>query len=672
MNKTININLGGFFFHIDESAYQKLRRYLDAIGRSLSDDPQGKNEIIADIEARISELLSERIVDARQVVNEGDIDEIISIMGQPEDYTEAEESYNEGYSYARREKSNKKLFRDGDNKFLGGVAAGFAHYTKVDTIWIRLIFIITAVTTGFGFLVYILLWILLPEAKTTAEKLQMEGEPVNIDSIEKKIRDEFEYLSTKLKDGASDLSDKISSTDYDKLRNQTKSGLQDFLDTVGKILSALFKVFGKFIGALLVFVAGITLISLLFALFSISSIEILGFDSDLVDYPPFFYDSFLPEWLLTIFGLLVVGIPFLALLILGLRILSPNIKRLNTTTSLSLFGVWLASLLFLGFSGIEYATSRAKEGIKASKQDLVYDTQLPLKVSVKNDNDIFYLHNLERRNNSKEVYIEDLKMKYSNNVKINVKKSDDNEAYVEIKKESEGRKRRDAVANAEKITYNFKTENNRLSFNAFFLSDFKNMRKDEEVMLTLFIPEGTTIFFENSSRKFLYDIDNVDNIYDRNMGNHHFKMTSRGFECMDCTSKKEKKSNSDEEYEEQEEEEREEYEENRNDNNDKELTFLFDSTINDSKAEFIISKRTTEKQLLRLIKWFKEKRNINITINDSKYDNNQRIERLTLNIDCNDGYTGELKISNSTLSSIPKGFFRNYDEEEGILAFKIW
>ena len=83
MNKTININLGGFFFHIDESAYQKLRRYLDAISKSLNDDPQGKNEIIADIEARISELLSERITDARQVVNEGDIDEISPLWGSP-------------------------------------------------------------------------------------------------------------------------------------------------------------------------------------------------------------------------------------------------------------------------------------------------------------------------------------------------------------------------------------------------------------------------------------------------------------------------------------------------------------------------------------------------------------------------------------------------------------
>ena len=174
MNKTININLGGFFFHIDEVAYQKLRRYLESISKSLSDDPQGKNEIIADIEARISELLSEKITDARQVVNEGDIDDIIVIMGQPEDYAEAEQEYNDAsYSYSRNSASGKKLFRDGDDKFLGGVASGIAHYFDIDTIWIRLGLLALFFGAGFGILVYIILWILLPEAKTTAEKLQM-------------------------------------------------------------------------------------------------------------------------------------------------------------------------------------------------------------------------------------------------------------------------------------------------------------------------------------------------------------------------------------------------------------------------------------------------------------------------------------------------------------------
>ena len=107
MNKTININLGGVFFHIDELAYQKLRKYLDAIRRSLSDDPKGKEEILTDIETRIGEILSEKITDVRQVVNEQDIEEIILIMGKPEDYAGDEEIF-EDKSYSSKKKKNKK------------------------------------------------------------------------------------------------------------------------------------------------------------------------------------------------------------------------------------------------------------------------------------------------------------------------------------------------------------------------------------------------------------------------------------------------------------------------------------------------------------------------------------------------------------------------------------
>ena len=292
MNKTININLGGFFFHIDESAYKKLNRYLDSISRSLSDDPQGKNEIISDIEARISELLSERITDARQVVNEGDIDEIITIMGQPEDYAEAEEGYaDSGYKYQKRNTTGKKLYRDGDDKFLGGVASGIAHYLEIDPIWVRLILIAMFFGAGFGFLIYIILWILLPEAKTTAEKLQMEGEPVNIDNIEKKIRKEFhqmsekikntaEGVSEKIKNGADEISDKFSKVDYKKQGAKATSGLQDFLNALGNIILAFFKVIGKFIGVILIFVAAVTLIALIISLFSVGSVEFLNIDSD--------------------------------------------------------------------------------------------------------------------------------------------------------------------------------------------------------------------------------------------------------------------------------------------------------------------------------------------------------------------------------------------------------
>ncbi|WP_417800405.1 PspC domain-containing protein [Tenacibaculum sp.] len=658
MNKTININLGGFFFHIDEIAYQKLKRYLDAIARSLSDDPQGKNEIIADIEARISELLSERITDARQVVNESDIEEIIAIMGQPEDYAEAEEGYSENTSYTyKRNTANKKMFRDGDDKFLGGVCSGLGHYFNIDVVWIRLAFLIlTLAGFGFGIIGYIILWVILPEAKTTSEKLQMEGEAVNIDNIEKKIRNEFENLSSKVKEGAHDLSDKISNADYQKLRNQTKSGFQDFIDTMGKILLAVFKVFGKFMGVLLIFIAGITIISLLLTLFSVGSLEILNFDGDMIHYPPFFYDSAMPKWLLMTFVFFLIGIPFVVLFILGLRILSPNIKRLGIATVLTLFGLWLISLLAIGFSGIEYFTTHAYDGAHVSKHSITYNQEEPLKIRVVNDDNIYYQHNLRNRDNSISVHVNDKEMKYSNDINIDVRKSETGSAYIEIKKTSEGRKRNDANSNAEAVLYNFKTANNTIVFDAFFISEYKNMWKDEEIDAVVYIPEGTTIYFEGSSRNFLDDVKNVQNVYDRDMANHHFKMTSKGFDCLDCDEEDINNNEDSDDWD---------------SDNDDEVSFLFDSTINDAKAEFIISKKTTENELNKLIDWFKDRKNIDIDIVDSKFHTDKTISNLVLEIDCNDGYVGSIKISNGTLDTISKGFRRLYNEE-GALSFKTW
>ncbi|SEB35976.1 Phage shock protein PspC (stress-responsive transcriptional regulator) [Tenacibaculum sp. MAR_2009_124] len=662
MNKTININLGGFFFHIDEIAYQKLKRYLDAIGRSLSNDPQGKDEIISDIEARISELLSERITDARQVVNESDIEEIIAIMGQPEDYADVEEEYSENNSNSgRRKDPTKKLFRDGNDKFLGGVCSGLAHYVGIDTIWIRLAFIILT-ASGFSPLIYIILWILLPEARTTSEKLQMEGEAVNIDNIEKKIRNEFENLSTKLKDGAHEISDKISSADYEKLREQTKSGFQDFIDTLGKILLAVFKVFGKFMGVILIFIAGATLVSLLLGVFSIGSLEILQIDGDIVQYPPFFYESSMPKWLLATFLFVLIGIPFVVLFILGLRILSPNIKKLNTSAVLTLLGIWLVALLGVGFSAIEFTTSRAHNGTNVEKHSLTYDTEKPLKIRVVNDENIYYQSRLRNRDNYVNVTVDDVEMKYSNDINIDVEKSETGNAYIEIKKTSEGRKRGIANKNAEKIKYNFKSNNNVIVFDAYFLNDYKNMWKDEEVKATLYLPEGSSVYFERSSRDFLYSIDNTEDIYDRDMVNHHFNMTSKGLECTDC-----EKTNNNSEDEENEDDSFE------NENEDMEdVSFLFESTINDFKAELVVTEETTRNELKKLARWFKNRKNIDIDFSKSTFFDNGKIKTYKIEVDCNDGFNGKSTSKNTVIGIGKHGFIRNYDENGESYAFKIW
>lgn len=534
MNKTININLGGYFFHIDESAYQKLRRYLDAIARSLSEDPQGKNEIIADIEARISELLSEKITDARQVVNDQDISDIIKIMGEPEDYADSEEAYTDTkYQYSRSSSNSKKLFRDGDDKFIGGVASGVGHYFDIDVIWIRLAFILTAVFTLVGFVAYILLWILLPEARTTAEKLQMEGEAVNINNIEKKIREEFTNVKESIKKGAENVSEKFSNTEK-KYKPKAKSGFQEFLDTLGNIITVFFKIIGKFIGVLIIIVSASVLISFVLALFSIGSFEILGFGDEFTELPPFMDGSMIPHWLLAIAILIVAGFPFLILLILGLRILSSNIKQFSKTTSLTLLGIWIVALLTLIFTGIEYGTSHAYDGRKVDNKELYVQNSDTLRIKMVNNDDLYYQSRLRRSSRRVEVFQNDVPKLYSNYVKVDVEPSESQDFSIKIRKVSEGRSRKSANKNAEDLEYNYEVVDNTLELDAYFLSKSKSRFKEEVIYVTIYVPENTTVYFGNSTSSFLHGIYDVDRMSDWEMAGYHFLMTDDGLDCTDC------------------------------------------------------------------------------------------------------------------------------------------
>ena len=534
MNKTININLGGYFFHIDETAYQKLRRYLDAISKSLSDDPQGKNEIIADIEARISELLSEKIADARQVVNEQDISNIIKIMGEPEDYEENETGYTDNSSsYQRKKTSNRKLYRDGDDKFLGGVAAGVGHYLGIDAIWLRLLLIALFFSAGFGFLIYIILWVLLPEATTTAEKLEMEGEHVTIDNIEKKIREEFSAIKETLEDGANNVKKKVADG-FQKNGKKATSGLQELIGVIGIIFSVLFNMIGKFIGVIIIIFSSIILVLLFLAIFSLGSFELLGYGEDFINLPNFMFDSLIPYWVLAIALFVLIGFPFLILFVLGLRIISSNIKKLGKTVSLSLLGIWIIALLTLLFTGIELGTSSAYNGTKISASELVIKPTDTLHLEMINDDMLFFQETLRR--SSKRVFVSDNKLEkiYSTNIKVAVEKSNSEASSIKIRKVSEGRNKTKATENATGIDYKYEEAQNTLQLNGFFLSHLTYRFSDEVVYATIYIPENSTVFLDKTTQSFLYNIASTDSMYDTDMVGHYFKMTDKGLDCTDC------------------------------------------------------------------------------------------------------------------------------------------
>jgi len=534
MNKTININLGGIFFHIDEIAYQKLKGYLDSIRRSLSDDPKGRDEIITDIESRIGEILSERIKDVRQVINEQDIDEVIEVMGKPEDYMVDDEIFNDDSYGNYSSKKGKKLYRDGGDRFLGGVSSGMAHYLNIDVIWIRLGWLVAAFGFGFGFIVYPLLWILLPEANTTAEKLEMEGAEVNITNIEKKIRDEISDASTRVKHGIDEVSDKVKNADYKKYGNRAKSGSQDLVDTLGKVFVTIFMIIGKFIGVLLIIVAVTTILGMLIGMFTLGSLDFIH-DDWLFRNSEIYNNSGLPIWFLSVLTFVLIAIPFFFLFALGLRILSNNAKSIGKTTKLSLLGIWIVTLLVAIFFGTRQFMNSAYDGTVTNSQEIYYSTTDTLEIKMVDNKDISNNSKLKRNWRSEIVLDADNQERiYSNNIRLNILRSDDTTMYAKVRKLSQGQSRQDARENADLISHAYELNDEELRIDGFFLADLNNRFSEQRVYIDLYLPEDQIVYLDNSTRTFLYDVNNIQNIYDDDMAKHYFQMTKDGFACLDC------------------------------------------------------------------------------------------------------------------------------------------
>ncbi len=195
MKITVSINLGGYSFNIDEDAYAELKRYLKNLEIHFAGE-ESSAEILSDIESRISELFRIRLTAYKQVISMDDVRHAISVLGTPEDISD-----NEGAS--ARDKFSApgyhRMYRDTDHRIIGGVCSGMGAYWAIDPVIIRIIFVVLALTGGLGILVYLILYIVLPEAKTTAQKIEMKGNPVNIHNIKDAVKTEFDNLRKNMK-----------------------------------------------------------------------------------------------------------------------------------------------------------------------------------------------------------------------------------------------------------------------------------------------------------------------------------------------------------------------------------------------------------------------------------------------------------------------------------------
>jgi phage shock protein PspC (stress-responsive transcriptional regulator) len=524
MNKTVNINLANILFHIDEKAFNKLQRYLESIKRSFS-GTAGSDEIIADIEARIAELFQEKMENDRQVITLKEVDEVINIMGQPEDYMVDEDIFEDEPKRTTESRPKvKKLYRDTDNKYIGGVCAGLEHYLGIDVLWIRLAFILLGVFTGFGFIAYILLWILVPEAVTTSQKLDMRGEPVNISNIEKKVKEGFE-----------DVAEKVKSVDYEKVGHRVKSGGKTFFDTLGDIIMFFFKVFGKFIGILLIIIGAATLIGLFIGLMTVGILDIVHIPG--VDFYDVVNSTAAPVWLVSLLAFFAVGIPFFFLLYLGLKILVTNLKSIGNIAKFSLLGLWLLSIIGLSVLGIQQASAHAFSGTTTVKEDLNFPQGLDTLRIRLNSSDLLDVQENVGINGMRVAYNENGdKILFANDVRFDIKKSEDSLAHIRIRKDADGNSFVNAKERAGKIDYNYSIDGNTLLLDNFHSTSVKNKVRDQEVRVTVFIPSNSVITFDESAKQHIGRTTRYDkDIYRSDIVDYQWLMKDNGvLQCLDC------------------------------------------------------------------------------------------------------------------------------------------
>ena len=335
MKKTITINLNNIVFTIDDDAYDLLQKYLDDISSHFASDPE-KDEIMNDIEGRIAELFSERLNKSKHVVNLADVQEIMSILGNPSQFVDgdAEADSSEGNVEAeaskKKDKTSRRFYRDPENAILGGIGGGLAAYFNMDVTVMRVImviafFLLSALGGGwFIAITYILLWIIAPQARTASQRLEMQGEEVTVENIKSEFNNFKNYVES------------------ENFKQSTKS----IGDRLVKIFVTILKIFGGFFAAVFSFVGFVIIASL------IAALVLLIFNPALVHgfFPPFTADWFMlsPEKsiLLLIALLLVVGCPIFLVIYWIVRFASGKGKTSNSSFWVVLL-LWLAGLFML-------------------------------------------------------------------------------------------------------------------------------------------------------------------------------------------------------------------------------------------------------------------------------------------------------------------------------------
>lgn len=503
MNKTFNINLGGYPFSIDEDAYEYIQNYLDTIRRHFSAS-EGCDEILYDIEARMAELFQEHLK-GRAIISMKEIDEVIMIMGKPEDFGAEPMSetgqasgnrYNKG---AGRIKTGKRLFRDPDDKKLGGVCSGIAAYFGIeDPLWLRIFFVLAALFSGgFIFVLYMVLWFMVPEATTSGDKLAMRGEPATVQNIAKVVEEELNELGDKINEWSSDLNGKKKSGDNTS-GFQARSFLAEGVNVLGHVASGAVSVAKNVFKPLFVIVSVILLAALAIAW----AASIVGFSYA----SPIFMALGPKSGFLSYLGFgslfFTLGLPILGIILLLVR--AAFSYRINKHVRTGIWTVW-----FLSLFTTMYATMAT---VREFSHQKVIETVSDYNIS---GQDILIKMPEEDRAHHFGLQLDNFLAEREDtwavrDVNIKVERSEDGLVHIVKKLSSRGTTESEAQTNSSYVGNDVNIKDNVISISKYMTIPKGQKYRAQQLEYTILVPDGKNIVLDNSVRERLHSSSLLD------------------------------------------------------------------------------------------------------------------------------------------------------------------
>ncbi|MFN8258293.1 MAG: PspC domain-containing protein [Bacteroidales bacterium] len=518
MKKTIRINISGLIFNIDEDAYNKLQQYLGSITNKFLNTNEG-NEIIADVEARIAELFQERIGDRKEVINLPDIDYVIEIMGAPEEFEDSQQDEPDREDEIPDRKPTRKIYRDSEKRVLGGLAAGIAAYFNIDPLIVRVIFIVFTLFYGTSILVYLLLWIMIPEAKTRSQKLEMRGKDINLSNIETSIKSEFHEVKKNFQ------------------KWQKSGGYENLRENIGSILSFSGKVMIVFLKFILIMIGisflifGIGMLGTMTGVFFLNNTFLSpfswnGIEFKLHDMITMFTDGFTAR-VGIISTYLLLLIPVLSIIYVGLKFIF-RIKTRNKYIGLYAGSLWLVSLLVLlgAIVKIGYGMRSTEEVVQT----------YPIN-NLNSDTLYFRMADGEEINNWDERFInfgsvfvnmKEDDMKLMGQPNLSVIKSENKNITVKFSRRSDGETKAEALKYAKNIRYDWQQVDSLFYFKRYYQIDGPKKLKDQRVDIDFEIPVGKIVYFDNNIGEITGRIDFVNSEWPENIDRKYWIMTENG------------------------------------------------------------------------------------------------------------------------------------------------